>query len=125
MHLASITSQADLSALWDVSGWWGLIVYLLLAISLWRVFDKAGYPGILAVIPIVNLFVLTKVGGLSAWWTLLYLVPIVNIVFTIVVALRVGRGFGKGAVFSIFLLWIFWFVGYLVLGFGQSRYRAA
>jgi hypothetical protein len=125
MIAPAVTSNADVTALFSASGWWGVLVYVLLAVSLWRVFSKAGYPGILAIIPIVNLFVLTKVAGMSAWWTLLYIVPIVNIVFTIIVAFRVGRNFGKGGGFSFFLLWLFWFIGYLILGFGSSRYRKA
>lgn len=125
MIAPAVTSNSDLTALFGASGWWGVVVYILLAVSLWQVFSKAGYPGVLAIVPIVNVFVLTKVAGMSAWWTLLYIVPIVNIVFTIVVAVRVGRNFGKGGVFSFFLLWLFWFVGYLILGFGGSRYRKA
>ena len=34
----------------------GLAYYILLAIAMWKVFTKAGYPGILALIPIVNWF---------------------------------------------------------------------
>lgn len=118
----NITSSADLSALYSVSGVFSLIFYILVAVALWRVFDKAGYPGILAIIPIVNLFVLVKVAGFSAWLGLLYIIPIVNIVFGIIVALRVGRGFGKGGAFSFFLLWLVAFVGYFIIGFGRATY---
>jgi hypothetical protein len=81
--------------------------------------------GWLAIIPIVNLFVLTKIAGFSYWMGLLYLIPIVNIILHIIVALRVGKGFGKGAAFSIFLLWLFSFIGYLILGFGSDTYDKA
>ena len=68
------------------------------------------------------MFVLVKVAGYSAWMTLLYLVPIVNIVFSIFVAIRLGERFGKGGAFSFFLLWLFAAIGYLILGFGSARY---
>jgi len=100
-----------------------LVVYVIMAIALWRVFSKAGYPGWLALIPIVNVIFLVKVGGMSGWWTLLYLIPIVNIVFAIVVAVKVGKNFGKGGVFSFFLLWLLPIIGYLILGFGSAQYR--
>jgi hypothetical protein len=119
---ATITEQADLTALnttWSIIGF---VFYVLIVVALWKVFSKAGYPGWLAIIPIVNAFILVKVAGFSAWLGLLYLIPIVNIVFYIIVALRVGKAFGHGAVFSIFLLWIFSFVGYLILGFGSDTY---
>ncbi|WP_100813405.1 DUF5684 domain-containing protein [Microbacterium lacus] len=120
---SQITDQADLTALYTISGVWGLIWYIILAIALWRTFSKAGWPGILAIIPIVNIFILVKVGGMSAWLGLLYIIPIVNFIFAIVVAVKVGKNFGHGGVFSFFLLFLLQPIGYLILGFGKSEYR--
>jgi len=120
--VGDITDRTDLVALSGTYGIFGLIWYVLLAIALWRVFSKAGYPGILAIIPIVNVFILVKVAGYSAWMTLLYLIPIVNIVFSIFVAIRTGDRFGKGGAFSFFLLWLFAVIGYMILGYGGSQY---
>ena len=122
---SSITSQADFTALQTTSTVFGVIIYVITVIALWRVFSKAGYAGWLAIIPIVNLFVLVKIAGFSAWMGLLYLIPIVNLIFHIIVSLRVGKGFDKGAGFSIFLLWLFSFIGYLILGFGSATYDKA
>ncbi|PVE98127.1 MULTISPECIES: DUF5684 domain-containing protein [unclassified Microbacterium] len=118
----SITSQADLTALYGVYGVISLVLYVIIAIALWKVFTKAGEPGWLAIIPIVNAFVLVKIAGFSMWLGLLYLIPIVNIVLHIIVALRVGKGFGKDTVFSVFLLWLLSVIGYLILGFGSATY---
>ena len=123
MHLTdSITDQAQITALSSQYGVFAIVWYVIVAIALWRVFSKAGYPGVLALIPIVNVFILVKVAGYSAWATLLYLIPIVNIVFGILVALRLGERFGKGGVFSFFLLWLFSVIGYLIIGFGSAQY---
>lgn len=121
--LASLTSQTDVTLIQPVQGFIALVVYIVVVIALWKVFTKAGYPGWLAIIPIVNAFVLVKIAGFSAWMGLLYLIPIVNIIFHIIVSLRVGKGFGQGAVFSIFLLWLFSVIGYLILGFGSATYN--
>ncbi|WP_427868760.1 DUF5684 domain-containing protein [Leucobacter luti] len=121
----SITDDASITNLAQDYSLPGLILYILIAIALWRVFSKAGYPGILAIIPIVNVFILVKVAGYSAWMTLLYLIPIVNIVFSIFVAVRLGQRFGKGGAFSFFLLWLFSVIGYFIIGFGSARYRSA
>ncbi|MDA4892125.1 MULTISPECIES: DUF5684 domain-containing protein [Microbacterium] len=102
-----------------------LAYYVLVVIAMWRVFTKAGYPGILALIPIVNLVFLVKIAGMSGWWALLYLIPLVNIVFAIVVAVKLGANFGKGGVFSFFLLWLIPFIGYFIIGFGSARYQRA
>ena len=118
----SITDQAAFTAMGGAGSVFAVIVYVVVVIGLWKVFTKAGYAGILAIIPIVNMFVLVKVAGYSAWMGLLYLIPIVNFVFAIFVALRTGERFGRGAVFSIFLLWLFPIIGYLILGFGGDRY---
>ncbi|MBP1325105.1 membrane-bound ClpP family serine protease [Leucobacter exalbidus] len=126
LAIDSITDQAELNTLFALNGTSGifaLIVYVIVAIGLWKVFTKAGYPGILAIIPIVNMFVLVKVAGYSAWMTLLYIIPLVNIVFAIFVAIRTGERFGKGGLFSIVLLWLFPMIGYLILGFGSATYR--
>jgi hypothetical protein len=37
----------------------------------------------------------------------------------------VGKNFGKGGVFSFFLLFLIQPIGYLILGFGASQYRQA
>ncbi|UWF77831.1 MULTISPECIES: DUF5684 domain-containing protein [Microbacterium] len=107
------------------SGVIAFLFYVVVAIALWKVFTKAGYPGILAIIPIVNVVFLVKVAGMTGWAALLYLIPIINIVFSIVVAFKLGARFGKGGVFSFFLLWLLPFIGYLILGFGDARYRQA
>ncbi|WP_312170160.1 DUF5684 domain-containing protein [Microbacterium sp.] len=109
------------------SGTTGLIAlafYILVVVGLWKVFTKAGYPGILAIIPIVNVVFLVKIAGMSGWLALLYLIPIVGFIFGIVVSIKLGERFGKGGLFSFFLLFVFPYIGYLILGFGQSRHRA-
>lgn len=110
------------------SGTTGLITlafYILVVVGLWKVFTKAGHPGFLAIIPIVNVVFLVKIAGMSGWFALLYIIPIVNIVFGIIVAIKLGERFGKGGLFSFFLLFVFPYIGYLILGFGDSRYSKA
>ena len=105
------------------TGLLALIFYGLVVVGLWKVFTKAGYPGILAIIPIVNVVFLVKIAGMSGWFALLYLVPIANFILGVIVAFKLGARFGKGGVFSFFLLFLFPYIGYLILGFGDSRYR--
>ena len=121
MLATSITDQASVGSLWTTS-LIGLVIYIIVVVALWRVFSKAGWPGILAIIPIVNMFILVKIAGYSAWLGLLYFIPIANLVLAIIVAIKVGERFGKGGAFSFFLLFLFPFIGYLILGFGDARY---
>jgi hypothetical protein len=131
MNLASLAVLEVITPISDnlsdslFSVWTGLLAflwYVLVAIAMWMVFAKAGWPGILALIPIVNVVILVKIAGYSGWMALLYLIPIVNIVFSIIVAIKVGAAFGKGAAWSFFLLWLIAFIGYFIIGFGDAKY---
>lgn len=105
-----------------IGGVVGAVVGLLFIIALWRVFSKAGRPGWWAIIPFVNSFQLVKIGGYSGWLFLLLLVPFVNIIVYIVVALGIAKNFGKSGVFGFLGLVIFSIIGYLILGFGSAQY---
>ncbi|MET4780404.1 DUF5684 domain-containing protein [Glaciihabitans sp. UYNi722] len=100
-----------------------IIGYIIMAILLWRIFSKAGRPGWLALIPIVNIFVLIQVSGHSGLWVLLIWIPIVGWIISIVFSVHLARNFGKGGVFGFFLLWLVSIIGYLILAFGSSTYQ--
>jgi len=120
---SSITDQTSILQAFASTSWLGLVWYVIIAIGLWKVFEKAGHAGWLAIIPIVNIVVLVRIAGWSGWMALLYLIPIVNIIFAIVNAFRIGKAFGKGGLFSFFMLWLLSGIGYLILGFGSARYN--
>ncbi len=114
----------DYQANSSVSSVGGLIGYLLFTIIALRpVFAKAGYNGWSALIPIYNIYVLVKIAGFHGATVILYLIPIVGWIFSIVVAVRVGRAFGKGGGFSFFLLWLLSFIGYCIVGYGSASYH--
>ncbi|TAJ48687.1 MAG: hypothetical protein EPO52_06685 [Herbiconiux sp.] len=95
----------------------------LVIVGMWITFDKAGRHGWAAIIPFYNIYVLCKVAGKPGWWWILYIIPIVNIVIGIIVAVNVARNFGKGGAFGFFLLfWPFPFIGYPILAFGSAQY---
>ncbi|MGE3267437.1 MAG: DUF5684 domain-containing protein [Chloroflexota bacterium] len=97
-----------------------LLVYMIACI--WMVFQKAGQPGWHAIIPIWNTIVLLKIAGRPAWWFLLLLVPFLNLVILIMVYLDLGKSFGYGAAFSIFMLLCLAPIGWGMLAFGSARY---
>ncbi|SFR82811.1 hypothetical protein SAMN05428970_2676 [Agromyces sp. CF514] len=119
-----VAASDDLVATQDYSGsfWGGLIGYVIWAIALWLVFAKTDYPGWAAIVPIYNIYVLVKIAGYHGATVLLYFIPIVNFIFAIFVAFRLGAAFGKGGAFSFFLLWLFSLIGYLIIGLGSAKY---
>jgi hypothetical protein len=100
-----------------------LVVLVALIVAMWKIFAKAGKPGWAAIVPIYNIWVLLQIIGRPGWWIILFFIPFVNFVISIVVALDLGKAFGKDPVFSIFLLWLFSIIGYLILGFGKDEYK--
>ena len=100
----------------------GFITYILVAIGMWPLLKKAGSPGWGGFIPVYNIYLQIKLAGRSGILLVLYIVPIVNIVVAIVVALGVARAFGKGALYGFLLLFLLQPIGYLILGFGGSQY---
>ncbi|QWT24188.1 hypothetical protein KPL76_01780 [Subtercola sp. PAMC28395] len=101
----------------------GLVFAILTVIGLWATFRKAGRPGWAAIIPIYNLYTMIKITGRSGWWLLLFLIPLVNIVLYIVIVLDLAAAFRKGALFGIFGLWLFPFIGFMMLGFGKAKFE--
>ena len=91
--------------------------------SEWKIYEKAGKPGWAAIIPIYNIYVMTKIIGRPWWWLLLLFIPIVNLIVTIIMAIDLAKSFGKDAAYGILLLWLFSIIGYLILGFGDAEYQ--
>ncbi len=107
----------------------GVILFYLLILAvavagIWKVFVKAGKPGWAAIVPIYNSWVLAEIAGKPGWWGLLMLIPFVNIVVSLLLAMEIAKRFGKSQVFGIVALWLFSTVGYLILGFGDAKYQA-
>ncbi|MFT3861839.1 DUF5684 domain-containing protein [Micropruina sp.] len=106
-----------------VTASFGAIVLVASIVALWRVFAKAGQPGWAALVPLYNMYLSFKIAGLNPWLFLLMFVPLVNLVMAVVWGIRFGAAFGKGGLWSFFLLVLFSTIGLLILGFGSAGYR--
>ena len=91
--------------------------------SLWKVFTKAGQPGWTAIIPIYNVFVMLQIIGKPWWWLIGFLIPFVNFIVMILVAVELAKVFGKGIGFAIGLIFLP-FIFYPILAFGDATYTA-
>ena len=120
------SNSGSLAALGIFSGVWLIfwLVFLVLVIAaFWKIFTKAKQPGWAAIIPFYNIYILLKTVGRPGWWLILYLIPIVNLVITIIVALDLAKSFGKDAAFGVFLNWLLAPIGQLIIGFGSAKYK--
>ena len=66
-----------------------LAVIVLVFVSLWKLFEKAGKPGWAGIVPIYNAIVLLEIVGRPLWWIVLLLVPCLNFVVGIMLCLDV------------------------------------
>lgn len=86
-------------------------VVVLMIAAMWRVFERAGEHGWAVLVPIYNLYVLCRVAGMSPWWMLAAIIPLVNIIFMFANSIGVAKRFGKGVGYGIglaLLPFIFW-----------------
>lgn len=105
-----------------IGGLVGLAILVFLIAAMWKVFTKAGKAGWLVLIPIVNIYQLLKIAGRPGWWLILLIIPLVNLIISILVSMDIAKSFGKGAGFGLglaFLSPIF----YPILGFGSATYK--
>ena len=99
-----------------------LIVLAICLAGWWKLFVKAGHPGWACLIPFYNIYILLKIAGRPGWWLILFIIPLVNIVINLVVAIDIAKAFGQSGVFGFFLNFLLGGIGYLILGFGNYRY---
>jgi len=100
-----------------------LAIGILLIVAMWRIFSKAGKPGWASLIPFYNTYVMLTIAGKPGWWLVLFFIPIVNLVISILALVALAKTFGKGGGFVvglIFLPIIFW----PILAFDSSKYTA-
>lgn len=100
-----------------------LVIIVAVVAGFWKVFTKAGQPGWASIIPIYNLIVLLRVAGKPLWWFILFLIPLVNLIASVLVGLAVAKKFGKGDGFGVGL-GLLGIIFYPILGFGDAQYQA-
>lgn len=94
-----------------------LIVFFLYVAA--KVYMKAGRKWWEAIVPIYNIYVLQQIVGRPGWWTLLYFIPLVNIVVQIINYVDLAKSFGKGTGTGILLLF-FPYIMYPIMAFSSD-----
>ncbi len=99
----------------------GAAFIILMIVSVWKVFVKAGEPGWASIVPIYNAIVYLKIAGKPLWWIILLIIPFVNFIILILVALGLAKNFGKSGGFGIGLL-LLGFIFLPILAFGDAKF---
>lgn len=98
-----------------------LAVLVLMILSMWKLFVKAGKPGWAAIVPIYNQIVLLEIVNKPTWWIVLYFVPFANLVVAVLVSIELARVFGKSDGFAALLI-LLPVVGYPMLAFDKNTH---
>ena len=102
----------------------GLVV--LMIVSMWKIYTKAGKPGWACLIPIYNIIVWLEIARKPWWWIfLIFFVPYVGAFIWGIWALNmVVKNFGKDVGFTIGCIFLP-FIFIPILGLGDAQYIGA
>ncbi len=79
-------------------------ILILMIVSRWRVFEKAGQPGWGSLIPVYNIYLTFKVAGRPGGWTRWILFPPVLLILLIITCFDIAKRFGKPGIFGLWIL---------------------
>lgn len=96
---------------------------VLVLVSMWKIFEKAGRQGWEGIIPFYNMYVLLLIIKKPLWWFIMYFIPLVNIVFVFLTSIELAKKFGQGTGFGIGLA-LLSFIFFPILAFGDAQYKA-
>ena len=91
-------------------------------VALWKVYAKAGKPGWACIVPIYNIIVLLDIAKCPIWYIILFFIPVVNVVASIMVTIKFCQAFGKGIGMAIFMI-LLPVIAIPVLAFGDAKYQ--
>lgn len=100
----------------------GLIIGVIMLVSMWKLFVKAGYAGWKALIPFYNLYILFEFTWGNGILFLLCLIPLANVVVLILTNYKLAVTFGQTAAFTIGLIFLS-AVFLPILAFGPAEYE--
>lgn len=99
-----------------------IAIAVLMIVASWKILTKAGRPGWASIIPFYNYYIEFEMVGMNGWLFLLLLVPIANIVISIMYNIKLAQVFGKGTGFAIGLIFLNP-IFLLILAFGSAQYQ--
>lgn len=87
----------------------------------WKLFEKAGKPGWASIVPIYNLYVMTEIAEVPVWYMILALLPLVNIIGIILIAIELSKKYSNPA--TVWLGFLFPIVALFMIGKTQYTGR--
>lgn len=99
-----------------------IAIFIVMIVSMWKLFQKAGREGWEAIIPIYNSYVMTQLVNKPGYWVILMLIPYVGMIWSIWVINLFVKGFGKDAGYTVGILFLP-FIFLPMLAFGDAKWQ--
>lgn len=99
-----------------------IAIFIVMIVSMWKLFQKAGREGWEAIIPIYNSYVMTQLVNKPGYWVILMLIPYVGMIWSIWVLNLFVKGFGKDAGYTVGILFLP-FIFLPMLAFGDAKWQ--
>jgi len=98
-----------------------LILFILGVIvpfaGLYKIFEKAGYKGWMALVPIYNYTIWLKIINKPKWWIIFLVIPFINWIVLLLMRAELANNFGKTSFAHHMAAWLLPFVYLPYLGF--------
>lgn len=118
-------AAAGFGAVWIVYAVISVALSVLMIISMWKIFVKAGREGWISLIPFYNLWTLFEIGGQKGAYIFFMFIPcagpIIYLVFEIKAYLEIAKRFGKDTSFGVLSIF-FPYVTFPILAFSDAKY---
>ena len=98
-----------------------LLLFILSITGLWKIFEKAGYPGWTVLVPFYNLYIWLKVIDKPWWWYIFLIIPFINVFMILLMIVETAKCFLKFKLWEQGLAVIFPFIYLPYLGFNPDE----
>ena len=95
---------------------------VIVIVSLWKIFEKAGTKGFYSIIPVYNIYNTFKLFMGNVLFMFLIFVPCIGWIFNYICMYKMCKCFGKGIGFFLLMLFVP-IVAYPMLAFGNDQYQ--
>ena len=98
-----------------------IIVGLVMVVSGWKIFVKAGREGWESLVPFLNIFRYVQIARMPVWSVVFCFLPMLNIMFPLWMSYALAKSFNKSTGFALGLIFLP-IIFYPILAFGDSTY---
>ncbi len=103
-------------------GYWIFFIFSIVGtfVGLYKLFEKAGYAGWKALVPILNIYICTKITGKGISWFIMLLIPVLNVVVWLLMANEIAKVFGKETFWAYVGSMMVPYIFFLKIGFDKD-----